>query len=252
MKIAICSYFDKNILSYAFYTNKINQYYCNKYNYDYITSFSPKLKKLTAHYERYILLLNVIKKYDWVIWIDADAYFYTDSPPIHKLIKHIQFSHSSILSFSIKQYISKNYKNYYINNGIFLLKNCEDNIKFLKKMTDFQDIKKSAEEKHYIFDQSIFRYLYCQNYENFKRNSLVLNYGVLQHFYSYELPFLSNKPYILHMAGQTNYERNKIVKFYYIKNIIFIEKKSFLFTLLMAYVFFKGYQLYQIVFRDYL
>ena len=238
MNIAICMYYNNNIACYADYSKNINKIYCEKYNYNFIVAhdnyinyyyknnhsrihggqfWANIISNTSPYYIRYYLLLHILEDYDWVMWIDADAYFYNDAPPIENIIKHIDFSHSCILSYTIKQYLSDQNKNFYINNGVFLLKNIEDNKIFLNKMINNSDIKDIAEKLHYTYDQSVFRYLYDINYKNFKDNSYVLNYGALQHFYSYELKYLKYKPYIHHLAGMNNNVREKVIKNYYIK-----------------------------------
>lgn len=262
MNIAICMYYNDNIAFYANYSKEINKIYCKKYNYDLIVAndkvieyyyknnysrihagqfWANVISNTTPYYIRYYLLQYIIDDYDWVIWIDADAYFYNDAPPIENIIKHIDFSHSCILSYTIKQYLSDQNKDFYINNGVFLLKNIEDNKIFLDKMINNNDIKDIAEKLHYTYDQSVFRYLYDTNYKNFKDNSFVLNYGVLQHFYSHELKYLKYKPYIHHLAGTNNKIREKIIKNYYIKIKYFNWTNIFIVSSIGIYI---GYILY--------
>jgi len=230
MKIAICMYYTENISNYAYYSREINKMYCKKYGYDLIMSNETFLTDLTPHYERYPLLLRHIDNYDWIVWIDSDAYFYIDSPPLENIIKYINYSHTCILSYTITQYLSSEFKKYYINNGIFLMKNTEENKEFLYKMIHNKDIIHVSEQLHHIYDQSVFRFLYDTNYRNFKDNSYVLNYGVLQHFYDYELPYLKYKPYIHHLAGNDSETREKIIKKYYIKIKYFNWKNILIFV----------------------
>jgi len=252
MNIAICMYYNNNVSSYGDYSKEINKIYCNKYGYDFIVAndkyieyyfknnssrieeeiyWKDIISNTNPYYIRYPLLLNVIDKYDWVVWIDADAYFYNDAPPLENIIKYIHYSHSCILSYTIIQDLSSQFKNYYINNGIFLMKNIQENKDFLNKMINNDDIIHIAESLHHIYDQSVFRYLYDTNYKNFKDNSYVLNYGVLQHFYNYELPYLNYKPYVHHLAGSNNIYRTKIIKNYYYKIKYFNLNNIFIFLL---------------------
>ena len=217
MKLAICMWYDEGVKDYADLCKQLNESYCKKNKYDFIYSDERLLPNKLPHYERYPLLLNHIKKYDWIVWIDADAFFYKDARPLETIIEHIKFSHDNILSLNIRQTFS-NIPIHEINNGVFILKNTKDNIKFLKRMMYCDDIIEIAEKNHYIYDQAVFRYLYCENYENFKKNSYVVNYGVLQHFYQHEINHLNNKPFILHMAG-SHQNREEIVKNYINKNI---------------------------------
>lgn len=215
MKILILMYYDENVKSYADNCKGLNENYCKKNNYDFICSNETFLPYKSGHYQRYPLILKHIEKYDWVMWIDADAFFYNDAPRLETLINHIQFSHEIILSYSIKQYLSDEYDKNFINNGVFLFKNTKNNIKIIEKIIDSDDIKDISHKKHYTYDQSIFRYLYEINYLDFKKNSFVLNYGALQHFYEHELGYLKYKPFILHMAGDNSEKRKEISKKYY-------------------------------------
>lgn len=230
-------YYNDAAADYGDYSKEINKIYCKKHDYDFIVANDENIEyyfkentmtqtgefwnniinNTNPYYIRYPLLLTIIDHYDWVMWIDADAYFYNHASPLEDIIKHIELSHSSILSYSIKQYLSEQNKDFYINNGVFLLKNIDDNKTFLNKMINNDDIKDVAEKLHYTYDQSVFRYLYDTNYKNFKDNSFVLNYGVLQHFYFNELKYLKHIPYIHHLAGKNNDIRTKIIKNYYIR-----------------------------------
>lgn len=237
MKIAVCMYYNNGVASYGDYSKEINKMYCKKYNYDFIVAndnhiyyyFKDNHSKLEGgefwsniinntdpYYVRYPLLLHVMENYDWVMWIDADAYFYHDSPPLEYLLYHSK-KYDCILSFDKIQLLTNQYNDYDINNGVFIFKNCENNKSILEKMTNSNDIKEEADKNHFIYDQSIFRYLYDTNYLNFKNKSYVLNYGILQHFYRFELGnFLFKYPYIHHVCGK-NQNRTEIIKNYYIK-----------------------------------
>lgn len=238
MNIAVCMYYNNAAASYGDYSKKINKLYCKKYGYDFIVANDEHIEyylknnvlkfergyfwdniinNTDPYYIRYPLLLNIIDNYDWVMWIDSDAYFYNDAFPLENIIKYINYSHSCILSYTITQNLSNQFKDYYINNGIFLMKNIQENKEFLNKMINNHDIIHVAETLHHIYDQSVFRYLYDINYKNFKDNSYVLNYGVLQHFYNNELPYLNYKPYVHHLAATDNKTRVKIIKNYYYK-----------------------------------
>jgi len=213
MKIAICMWYDEGVKHYADLCKELNESYCKNNGYTFIYSNERLLPDKLPHFERYPLMLKYIKEYDWIMWIDADAFFYKDARPLETVIEHIKFTHDSILSLNIRQMFSDNVPYYEINNGVFILKNTNINIKFLERMINCNDIYEIAKKEHYVFDQAVFRYLYCENYNNFRGRSYVVNYGVLQHFYKDEINYLSSKPFILHMAGG-HQDRKKIVSEY--------------------------------------
>lgn len=237
MNIAVCMYYNNNVASYGDYSKEINKIYCKKHGYDFIVAndktveyyyknnysrihgghfWDNIISNTTPHYVRYHLLLYILDDYDWVMWIDADAYFYNDAPALEYLLYHSK-NYCCILSFDKIQLLTNQYNDYDINNGVFIFKNCINNKLILEKMINSSDIKEEANKHHFIYDQAIFRYLYDTNYLNFKKNSYTLDYGILQHFYSFELgKFLFKKPYIHHVCGKTQ-NRTKIIKNYYIK-----------------------------------
>ena len=249
MKLTVCMFYDDNLKIYADYSRKINKIYCKKYGYKFIYSSDKKLDNMTPHYERYKLLLDNIDDCDWIMWIDSDAYFYEDSPPLDYLIYNYhndKNEYESILSYSKLNILSENYKSYDINNGVFLFKNCENSKKILNRILNSNDIKEVAEKLHVIYDQAIFRYLYDNNYSNFKDKSCLLKYGILQHFFDFELNrFIRNKPYIHHLAMNNEDKRKKIIKNYYYKKKYFNWTNILLFTtscLFSGYFFYKYFR----------
>ena len=59
---------------------KINQKYCDNNNYDYIVDHTRRLKDRHQSWECITLLKKLLNKYDYVVWIDADACFRYDHP----------------------------------------------------------------------------------------------------------------------------------------------------------------------------
>ena len=123
-KIGIVMWYDENIKEYADITSKINTMYCKKYNIDFITSHEKTYTDRKPHWERLPLLLKNLKKYDYVIWIDADAFFYKDSPNITNIIKKYK---------DFDFIFSKDINKTSINTGIFIVKNTPYSLDFLKK-----------------------------------------------------------------------------------------------------------------------
>lgn len=239
MKIAVCMYYNNNSSTYGEYSSEINKIYCKKYHYDFILANDQHIEyylknnnyileveggifwdniinNTSPYYIKYPLLLKIIDQYDWIMWVDADAYFYDHAPLLEYLLYHTN-KYDCILSFDKIQLLTNQYNNFDINNGVFIFKNCENNKSILEKIINSNDIKEEANKHHFTYDQSIFRYLYETNYLNFKKRSYIIDYGLLQHFYSFELgKFLFEKPYIHHVCGK-NQNKNKIIKDYYYK-----------------------------------
>ena len=79
-------WYDGKFKSYGDNCYKINKVYCDKYGYDLIKSSDRFYKTRSCHWERYPFILKHINNYDYIVWIDSDAFFYNISPPITDLI----------------------------------------------------------------------------------------------------------------------------------------------------------------------
>ena len=80
--IAVLMWYDDHVKNYGDNCYKINKVYCQKHGYDLIKSSDRFYKDRNPHWERFPLILDHINSYDYVVWIDADAFFYNISPPI--------------------------------------------------------------------------------------------------------------------------------------------------------------------------
>ena len=191
-KIGIVMWYDENIKEYADITSKINTLYCKHYNIDFITSHEKTYTDRKTNWERLPLLLKNLKNYDYLIWIDADAFFYKDAPNINDIInKYKDFDFI----------FSKDINNTSINTGIFIVKNTPYSLEFLKKWAYDSVIYQYVINKKRWNDQEGLIYMIDNNIVNINNDNhhIVLDFNVLQ---SFDLIQSSDKPYIMHMAGQ--------------------------------------------------
>ena len=206
-KICVIMFYDDNIKSYGEINYNINKLYCEKYNFDIILSKEKKYTNRHSAWERLPLLLENISKYDYLIWIDADAFFYNDSNNIEDIINKNR---------NINFIFSKDIGNNNINTGIFIVKNSEYSIKFLTKWVD--------EELYRInpypgwWDQGLLIYMFKQNILDIENNSIQYDYGLLQHFFNNDK--LENTTYIYHLAGRSENIRYTESKIYFEKMIL--------------------------------
>ena len=118
-KIGIFMWFDDKIKEYADINYKINTIYCDKYGYTLITSNTRRYPNRKPHWERLPLLLEYFDTFDYLIWIDADAHFYIDSPPITNVIDTYP---DKLFIFSGDTDIKQNEKlSVHINSGFFII-----------------------------------------------------------------------------------------------------------------------------------
>ena len=209
MKICILMFYDNNISEYGDINYKINKLYCDKYNLDLILSKDKTYTNRHSAYERLPLILKHIEKYDYVIWIDADAFFYIDSKNIIDIIK-------TDLDTNInKNFIfSNDITNTNINTGFFIVKNTKYSIDFINKWAYDDDLYNNNPYKLW-WDQGILNDMVNKNTLDILDNIILYDYGTLQHFNNDELEKLPTKPFVYHLAGKRNEERLKASINYY-------------------------------------
>ena len=205
MKIKICTWYDDNIKSFANKCFIINKIYCKKFGYSLIKSDKLYFPNKKPHWQRLGLLLEHIKDCDYIIWIDADAFFIK-----HKKIENI------ILANKDKSIIFCEDKNNtlspLINSGVMIFKNNDDSIKFLKNCLK-KNYQKGGKKLWPMFnDQAVIRYLYAFNIDNLKTNSVITKFGTLQNLTKTIHNY--NVGLIYHMAGISERLRHKIINIY--------------------------------------
>jgi|TARA_R110000803_G_scaffold152884_1_gene217860 hypothetical protein len=214
MKIGVLMWYDRDIEDYGDNCYKINKVYCDKYNYDLIKSServydSTSLPFRKAHWERYPLILKHIKSYDYVIWIDADAFFYNVSPPITDLIN----KHKKEILFSED---SNRLNPPAVNSGVLILKNTARVINIIKKWAYSEELKDKycgyklidgylCPRMNWVEDQAVVRGFVKDNVDDINNISKLIPYLELQHYDVSErdvLVRLKKIPYIFHLAGK--------------------------------------------------
>lgn len=192
MKIGLVMFYDNNVKAYGNLNYDINKKYCEKYNLQLIKATNKKYKNRHSAWERLPLLLEHISNFDYLIWIDADAFFYIDSSNITDIIdKNINFI------------FSKDIGNKNINSGFFIVKNSEYSIEFLKKWAYDEELFKINPFPVW-WDQGVLIDMYNKNILDIQNNCIEYEYGVLQHFNKNDK---LDKTYVYHLAGKSHEER---------------------------------------------
>ena len=209
MKIGLCMFYDDAIKEYGDINFKINKKYCEKYNIDLIFSNHPKYKNILPTWERLPLILHYIQDYDYLIWIDADAFFYKDAINIIEIIQQ---------NIDVPFIFSNDIGDKNINAGFFIVKNSDYSIEFLNKWAYDAELYKNIPIPHWQ-DQSVLISMIDQNILDINNNHISYPYGILQYF-GYEHEQLENnwKPFILHMAGRSFEKRVDVSNKYYINH----------------------------------
>jgi len=205
MKVGVVMFYDDNIKSYAEINYEINKKYCEKNNLEIILSNEKKYSNRHSAWERLPLLLDNISNFDYLIWIDADAFFYNDANNIIDII-NINNNANFIFSYGLKN----------INTGIFIVKNSQYSIDFLTKWAYDEELYKNNPHP-YWWENGVLMYMFDKNILDIKQNCILFEYGVLQHLD--ENDKLYNKTYIFHLAGRNSDIRYKLSKKYFDKLI---------------------------------
>ena len=239
-KICIVMWYDNNVRGYADVCYQINKKYCQINGYDIIKDSVKRLSNRKPHYERIPLINKILHKYDYVVWVDSDAHFYLDSAPIENIIE--KYSNKDfILSADQDRHVLEtliNISTDKINTGIFIVKNTNYSKRILNIWAHDNYLLENRIKKNCWNDQGVLRLIYINNVYDFRNHSVIIPFGVLQHFTyngsqdnkyieKISYPILTNlnmeKPYIIHMAGMDSVERIKIAKKYILDNISYFD-----------------------------
>jgi len=187
MKFAICMYYDEKIKQYADKCKYINQAWCNKNGYDFIFTNEKLINSSHPSYNKLPFLLNTLieKDYDYLVWVDADAWFIKD----YKLDMFVSSGKDFIFSGDITDNI---------NCGIFFVKNTQYTRDFLCEWINgkYKNINPAW------WEQGKLTTMFNQNVLDIKNHCFIYRMGMLQNFKS---PYETSLIY--HMAGQPDSQR---------------------------------------------
>jgi hypothetical protein len=144
-RICIVSFANDAITEYASITAKINQEYASRHGYDFTvaTKADIDLEKYDIHWMKPRVLLNkmderksgnpFIKKYDVVVWIDADCAVHHQEVSIKNFLsassKTILVSHDGINKVktggetSLSTVSNENASTHHVNTGVMIIRN---------------------------------------------------------------------------------------------------------------------------------
>ena len=216
MKIAVLMWYDQHVAHYGDICLEINRLYCQKHGYELIRSNKRTYNDRHPTWERFPLLLKHIENYDYVVWIDADAFFYNSAPPLEEIINH--YKKDILLSADADTYLTPDS----VNAGFFILKNTKQVISILNKWAyDGELAKRFKDEKtgiqNWVEDQAMIRGFLRYNIDGIRDLAKVLPYMELQHFQLNEYLTLKKHgilPYVFHAAGKIPSLRYYISKSY--------------------------------------
>jgi len=208
MKICVVMFYTENIKSYGDINYLINKHYCDKYDITLFRTSQKSLKNRNPMWERIPLILKHLPHYEYVIWIDADAFFYENAKDIRSIIQ--QYPRKSFI-------FSNDRLNNHINTGFFIVKNNPYSKLFLKEWC-FNNVLKKLNPYPCWPDQGVLIYMYRHNLYHIKKNSICISYGDLQHFPRDDVLSKNQTPFVLHIANKTTEQRFQISNDYYLQH----------------------------------
>ena len=131
MKIAIatnCIYGSEP--EYVKYTDRYKMQYCEKWGIDYLRTSDNPLPSLHAVWSKIPIVMDELKRYDWVVWMDADA-----------TTVGMEFDIASYLSgLDDKVVMQKDKLNW--NAGVFAVSNGKRTRQWLEKIYEMRTVPK--------------------------------------------------------------------------------------------------------------
>ena len=149
-------------------------------------------------WEKLPLLLELLgdRRYEWLVWVDADAAFYPQAPDLLTMITKEHPSADFVFSGDIGD------RN--VNTGVFAVRNTPYSRAFLRRWAFDMELF-GANPNPEWWEQGVFVDMAKKNILNISQHSHTYAYGVLQHFYRHELTdgTLRSPPFLLHFAGRS-------------------------------------------------
>jgi hypothetical protein len=175
LSIAVCMWYDDKIKDYAELSRKINDYYCDLHGYDFIVSHKQHFTDRHPAWERLPLLLELTNdKYDYIVYIDADACFRIDNLHEPNLLEDVIMNHYKCDIIFTGDPVFK------LCTGLLIIKNTQRSIDFIQAVID----EPSMKDKYYkrCWDQDSTIHCYNENKCNIQNNSVIVPFGILQTF----------------------------------------------------------------------
>jgi mannan polymerase II complex MNN10 subunit len=131
MKFALMSMYNQGFEPLGRYCGLGKVEYCNRHSYNCIIKTSDFEKDRHIYWNRVKFLIQYLPKYDWIFWCDADAIIMNQTIKLENLIDD-----------DADLVISRDFND--INNGVFLIKNTQRSLDFLKEIWTWRSDKNIA------------------------------------------------------------------------------------------------------------
>lgn len=146
-KVLVVTYSDREE-EFENLASKINEAYCSRHGYEYLRMKTSRFDSLPPWWRKVFIIQDLMKnskdRYDYIMWVDSDAAFAKDAPPIHKLFARPRrngkiFFVGDDISLKIYGYGSRQGTS---NAGVFAVSNTPEGRKFMEEWANMFDPSK--------------------------------------------------------------------------------------------------------------
>lgn len=200
IKVAIITAATPNLQFQYDYTNIFKVRYCKNHGYDFI--FSPIFgERGKAYFKRQELLLQYLKEYDYVMWMDADAWFNDLDRSLFPIIDKMK-EENKILACSRDDYTINDPKKFhesFINSGVLLFKSDEASNELIEAWKNPSDKIRQWMSYHTKLNDQPFLCIQLFFNKSFYDRVLILQPREMNYFA--KIHIFNEKIFIYHGAG---------------------------------------------------
>lgn len=219
MRIAIVMLSSPDIPNYAHFAAINNYLYSKKHSYDFIVerqprdtvsewSWNPTTQSSVSWYKAELLKRH-LKNYDYVLFVDSDAFFNNFSYTIENELVPLVHNEKCII-FQEDVWRSDNIgtNRGLVCTGLIFLKHCEESFAILDAWARAPYIDNNCEKMRYTHPREQECIMYLMNKDqDIKRHILVYDASKAM-FGQYD------SDWIIHMGGTTTYNRTEMISRY--------------------------------------
>lgn len=165
-------------------TNVLKKAYCEKYGISFVfEDLGKRTEDRPPHYQKIDIVLKYLKKYDYVMWMDVDAWFNDFDIDIMDLVKKYMGSASFLVARDHYCFADpKKWGHSYLNSGVFIVRNNKAGRNILLKWKNpSADAIRYKNEYTKLNDQPYLCNLYFFDKES-RENIAVVNPFILNFF----------------------------------------------------------------------
>jgi hypothetical protein len=130
MKICIVSGAEQH----RFQSDVNHSFYANRHSYDYVFDVGPYHSLQNVFFLKIQAVRERLRLYDWVFWLDDDAFFTGLDTRLESFIERRQRDEFLLVCQGVVSTLRGRFT--FLNSGVFLVKNCPDAIEFLDAVSE--------------------------------------------------------------------------------------------------------------------